>query len=124
MRYYEMIVIVHPNVPEEELSSVVDKVSAVIKQNQGEVIKVDAWGKRKCAHKIDKCQKGYYFAFYFTANPALLNEVEKTLRYDEKILRYQTVKTEREKLEPPAVKEEPQAEEGTEPVAGAGTADM
>jgi len=47
-----MIVIVHPNVPEEELSLVVDKVSAVIKQNQGEVLKVDQWGKRKCANKI------------------------------------------------------------------------
>lgn len=124
MRYYEMIVIVHPNVPEEELSTVVDKVSAVIKQNQGEVIKVDAWGKRKCAHKIDKCQKGYYFVIYFTANPALLTEVEKTLRYDEKILRYQTVKIEKQKIEVTAVKGEPQAQEEAGPVVTeAGTAD-
>lgn len=124
MRYYEMIVIVHPNVPEEELSLVVDKVSAVIKQNQGEVLKVDQWGKRKCAHKINKCQKGYYFVFYLTANPALLAEVEKTLRYDEKILRHQTVKIEKEKIETPGVKDEAQAQEEAKPVIEAGTAEL
>jgi small subunit ribosomal protein S6 len=119
-----MIVIVHPNVPEEELSLVVDKVSAVIKQNQGEVLKIDQWGKRKCAHKINKCQKGYYFVFYLTANPALLAEVEKTLRYDEKILRYQTVKIEKEKIETPGVKDEAQAREEVNPVIEAGTAEL
>lgn len=114
-----MIVIVHPNLTEEELPPVVDKISAVIRQNQGEVIKVDAWGKRKCAHKIDKCQKGYYFVFCFSINPALLTEVEKTLRYDEKILRYQAVKIEKEKIELPVEKSEPQPPEE----ADAGAAD-
>lgn len=124
MRYYEMIIIVHPNVAEEELSLVIDKISAVIKQHQGEVIKVDQWGKRKCAHKIDKCQKGYYFVLYFTANPALLTEIEKTLRYDEKILRYQTVKIEKEKIEAQVVKGEEQAQEEAVPGSEAGAADL
>jgi small subunit ribosomal protein S6 len=119
-----MIVIVHPNVPEEELSLVIDKVAAVIKQNQGEVIKVDQWGKRKCAHKIDKCQKGYYVLVYFTANPSLVAEIEKTLRYDEKILRYQTVKIEKEKLEAPGVKGEEPAQEEAGPATEAGAADL
>ncbi len=120
MRYYEMILIVHPNVPEEELSLVIDKVSGLIKGQQGEIIKVDQWGKRKCAHKIDKCQKGYYCVVYFTLNPAFLAEIEKTLRYDEKILRYQTVKIEKEKLEAPGVKEEAPAQEAAAPATEAG----
>jgi small subunit ribosomal protein S6 len=119
-----MIIIVHPNVPEEELSLVIDKVSALIKQHQGEVIKVDQWGKRKCAHKIDKCQKGYYCAIYFTAHPALLAEMEKTLRYDEKILRYQTVKIAKEKIEAPGVQGEEQAREEAVPGSEAGAADL
>jgi small subunit ribosomal protein S6 len=117
-----MILIVHPNVPEEELSLVIDKVSALIKAQQGEIIKVDQWGKRKCAHKIDKCQKGYYCVVYFTVNPALLAEIEKTLRYDEKILRYQTVRIEKEKLEAPGVKEEAPAQEEAVPASEAGAA--
>ena len=124
MRYYEMILIVHPNVPEEELSLVIDKVSALIKAQQGEIIKVDQWGKRKCAHKIDKCQKGYYCVVYFTVNPALLAEIEKTLRYDEKILRYQTVRIEKEKLEAPGVRDEAPAQEEAVPGSEADAADL
>jgi len=123
LRYYEMIIIVHPNVPEEELSLVLDKVSDAIKQHKGEVIKIDQWGKRKCAHKINKCVKGYYFVLYFTANPALLTELEKTLRYDEKILRYQTVKIEKEKIEAPSVKSEQPVQDEPAPEIEAGAAD-
>jgi len=124
LRYYEMIIIVHPNVPEEELSLVIDKVSGLIKQQQGEVLKVDEWGKRKCAHKIDKCQKGYYCVVYFTVNPALLAEIEKTLRYDEKILRYQTIKIEKEKIEAPGVKGEAPAQKEAVSGSEAGAADL
>ena len=111
MRYYEMIIIVHPNVPEEELPLVIDKVSSFIKQHKGEVVKLDQWGKRKCAHKINKCVKGYYFVLYFTAHPALLTELEKTLRYDEKVLRYQTVRVEKERTEAPSVNSEQHRED-------------
>ena len=98
-RYYEMIFIVHPNVPEEELTVVTDKVASVINQHEGEVIKLDKWGKKRCAHKIKKCAKGYYFLLYFMATPAVLAELDRTLRYDEKILRYQTVILEKGKAE-------------------------
>lgn len=103
MRYYEMIVIVHPNVPEDELPVVVEKITSFIKQRKGEVIKLDQWGKRKCAHKIKKCMKGYYCVLFFTAEPALVAELEKMLRYDEKVLRYQTVRVDKERTEVPGV---------------------
>ena len=90
-RNYEMIFIVHPSVPDEELSAVTEKIASVITQNKGEVIHLDNWGKRRCAHKIKKSQKGNYFLLYFSGDPGVLTEVDRTLRYDEKVLRYQTV---------------------------------
>lgn len=111
MRYYEMIIIVHPNVPEDELQLVIDKVTTFVKQRKGEVIKLDQWGKRKCAHKIKKCVKGYYCVLSFTADPALVIELEKMLRYDEKVLRYQTVRVEKEKAELPVPALEQQVED-------------
>ena len=91
MRYYEMIFIVHPSVPDEEVSVVTDKITSVIKQSKGEVIHLDNWGKRRCAHKIKKSQKGNYFLLYFNGDPGVLTELDRTLRYNEKVLRYQTV---------------------------------
>ena len=99
MRYYEMIFILHPNIPEDELPVITDKVTAAIDRNKGEVIKLDNWGKKRCAHTINKCTKGYFFLLYFMADPTVLKELDKTLRYDEKVLRYQTVITEKEKIE-------------------------
>jgi small subunit ribosomal protein S6 len=109
LRYYEMIFILHPNIPEEELSVITEKVTGVINRNKGEVIKLDNWGKKRCAHTIKKCTKGYFFLLYFMATPAILQELDKTLRYDEKVLRYQTVIVEKNKIE--ALKKEPENQE-------------
>ena len=99
LRYYEMIFIVHPNVPEEELPVVTDKVTSAINQSKGEVIKIEKWGKRRCAHKIKKCSKGYYFLLYFGITPDGLAELDRALRYDEKILRCQKVVLDKAKVD-------------------------
>ncbi|MDX1777507.1 MAG: 30S ribosomal protein S6 [Thermodesulfobacteriota bacterium] len=91
MRYYEMVFIVHPSVPDDEVSAVTDKITSAINQSKGEVIHLDNWGKRRCAHKIKKSQKGNYFLLYFSGDPGVLTELDRTLRYNEKVLRYQTV---------------------------------
>ena len=119
MRYYEMIFILHPNIPEEELSVITAKVTGVIDRNKGEVIKLDNWGKKRCAHTIKKCTKGYFFLLYFTANPTILQELNKTLRYDEKVLRYQTVIVEKDKIEALKKEQENQEQGVAEPVPAA-----
>lgn len=119
MRYYEMIFILHPNIPEEELSVITEKVTAVIDRNKGEVIKLDNWGKKRCAHTIKKCSKGYFFLLYFMATPAILQELDKTLRYDEKVLRYQTVIAEKDKIEALKKEKENQEQAVAEPLPAA-----
>lgn len=99
LKHYEMIFIVHPNVPEEETSAVTDKVTNIIDQHKGEVIKLKNWGKKRFTYKIKKCTRGYYFLLYFLGTPVVLAELERTLRYDEKILRYQTIKMGKEQIE-------------------------
>lgn len=99
LKNYEMIFIVHPNVPEEETPAVADKLTTIITQHKGEVVALKNWGKKKFAHKIKKSTRGYYFLLYFLATPAVLAELERVLRYDEKILRYQTVRSRKEEFE-------------------------
>jgi small subunit ribosomal protein S6 len=107
-----MIFIVHPNVPEEETSAVADKVTSIINQNKGEVVALKKWGKKRFSYNIKKCTKGYYFLLHFLATPALLAELERILRYDEKILRYQTVKAGKEEIE--ALRESRDQDQGGE----------
>ena len=93
MRGYELILITDPDITEDEVSTITNKVTDTITQLQGKVVKVEKWGKRKLTYKVKKNSKGYYVIFYFMASPDSLKEIERTLRYNEKILRYQTVQT-------------------------------
>jgi small subunit ribosomal protein S6 len=93
LRGYELILIVDPEVTEDEVGTVTNKVTETIAQLQGKVVKVEKWGKRKLAYKVKKNPKGYYVILYFMASPQTLKEIERTLRYNEKILRYQMILT-------------------------------
>lgn len=93
MRGYEIIVIAVPEITEDEVTTITNKLTETITQLQGKVVKVEKWGKRKLSHKIKKNQKGYYVIFYFMALPQAIKEIERILRYNEKILRYQTILT-------------------------------
>lgn len=91
MRSYELIMIVDPEIGEDDINAVINKVSEFITQLHGKVVKVEKWGKRKLAYKIKKNTKGYYVIFYFTALPSVIKEIDRTLHYNEKILRHQII---------------------------------
>ena len=114
LKHYEIVFVVHPNVPEGELSKVTDKVTSIITQHKGEVIKFKEWGRKKFAYKIRKCTKGYYFLLYFMATPALLAELQRSLRIDEKILRYQTIRLGKGQIEALLTEKEDQDRKGEE----------
>ena len=99
LRHYEMIFIINSSVPEEETPKVTDKITSFIDQRKGEVVALKNWGKKKFSYQIKKHMKGYYFLLNFLATPAVLAELERTLRLDEKILRYQTVRSRMEDIE-------------------------
>jgi small subunit ribosomal protein S6 len=113
-----MIFIVHPSVPDDEVSVVTDKITDAVNQSKGEVIQLDNWGKRRCAHKIKKSQKGNYFLLYFSGDPGVLTELERTLRYNEKVLRYQTVIADKKTIQAVINKQKAKESQGVdEPVA-------
>jgi small subunit ribosomal protein S6 len=93
LKGYELILIIDPEVAEDEVGTVTNKVTETITQLQGKVVKIEKWGKRKLAYKVKKSPKGHYIILYFTASPQAIKEIERTLRYNEKILRYQTILT-------------------------------
>ena len=49
---YETLVISHPDISDEELQELIDKLKNVISRTNGESLKIDKWGKRKLVYKI------------------------------------------------------------------------
>jgi small subunit ribosomal protein S6 len=92
LRDYELIVIVSPEVPEEELPSHLDKISEFITNKGGSVTEVERWGKRKLAYPINHFREGNYVLTRFKLEPSTTAELEANLRISERILRHLLVR--------------------------------
>ncbi|HIJ87852.1 MAG TPA: 30S ribosomal protein S6 [Desulfuromonadales bacterium] len=91
MRKYETIFILQPELSEDEIKSVTAKAQDVISSYKGECLRMDDWGIRKLAYPIKKSARGRYYYLRFDGESALIAELERRLRLDEKVLRYQSV---------------------------------
>lgn len=95
MRSYEIMYIVRPDLDEEKLTAVVDKLSNVITSEGGEVVKVDNWGKRQLAYMIDdKWNEGFYYLVYFNGEPAVVNELDRVIKLTEEVIRHMVTRIE------------------------------
>ncbi|HEX9024442.1 MAG TPA: 30S ribosomal protein S6 [Geobacteraceae bacterium] len=115
MRMYETIFIVKPDLGEDETKGLTAKVQEVITGMKGDFKRLEDWGARKLAYPINKFTRGRYYFLRFDGDAPLIAELERRLRLDDKVLRYQSVKLEKEPAAPvaaapKAVAEEPAAE--------------
>jgi small subunit ribosomal protein S6 len=91
MRRYETIIITDPDLSAEERDPVLQRVADVINQGDGYLAFTDEWGARKLAYEIKKKDRGYYIRFDFCGTGAMVNEIERFFRIDDRVLKYMTV---------------------------------
>ena len=124
MNRYEMIYIIDTGLEEAARKELIEKVSALIANNGGEIEKVDeTWGKRRLAYAIDYKTEGWYVLVNFKAPADLPRELERNLQINENVLRYLVIKLEekRSAVKPRAIK--PEAVEETSPAEEAVSAE-
>jgi small subunit ribosomal protein S6 len=88
MREYEVIFIARPDLDENALGEVVNRVRGWISDGGGEIEKVDLWGKRKLAYPIRKQTEGQYVLMQTKMSPAFGSQLERNLRLYEPVIRY------------------------------------
>ena len=93
MRNYEIMFIVNPNTPDEEVDKINSQVEGVITSGGGQVQKLEKMGKRKLAYEIDRHREGHYVLFVVSANGDIVREVERRLRVMDPVIKYITVRT-------------------------------
>ena len=91
MRRYETIIITDPDLSPEQRDPVLQRVTDVINQGDGYLALTDEWGNRKLAYEIKKRDRGYYIRFDFCGTGAMVNEIERFFRIDDRVLKYMTV---------------------------------
>src|SRR5579864_5220126 len=92
MRIYEELFIVKPDAPEEEIDQFIEQMKSVVTASGGSVDKVDKWGKRRLAYRVDKYREGAYVLFQFTSGPETVKEFERRLRVTDLVIKFLTVR--------------------------------
>jgi len=113
MRKYETIYIVQPDLGEDDIKALSEKVMGVISGMKGNCLRLEDWGTRKLAYPIKKQMRGRYFYLNSEGDSALIAELERRLRLDDKVIRYQSVKLDKENQAPATAAETPVVEEAS-----------
>ncbi len=92
MRIYENLFIVKPDATEEEIDLLIEQLSGHITKAGGTVDKVDKWGKRRLAYRVEKNREGFYVLLQFTAEATAVKEFERRLRVQDSVIKYLTVR--------------------------------
>ena len=99
MNHYEAVFIATPVLSESQMKETVDKFRTFITSNGGEMENEENWGLKKLAYPIKKKENGYYFLFQFAAMGELIDRLETQFRRDERIIRFLTVRLDKDGLE-------------------------
>ena len=92
MRIYEELFIIKPDATEEEIDQIIEQMKVVITTHGGTIDKVDKWGKRRLAYRVDKHREGSYVLIQFTSPPETVKELERRLRVTDAVIKFLTVR--------------------------------
>jgi len=85
---YELVLVISPEVAEEEFEATIDNISRLITGKGGTVSDIERWGKRRLAYPIRHFVEGSYVLARFKLQPAFGKELEANLRISEEVLRH------------------------------------
>jgi small subunit ribosomal protein S6 len=102
LNFYETLFVVSPALSEDETKAVIEKFTALIAEN-GSIISVNEWGKRRLAYPIEKFTEGYYVVVNFQSEGNFPAELERLFGINDSVIRSMVIRLEKA----PAVKEEP-----------------
>ena len=92
-RLYDLIFIVRPATPEEEIKKVLTTIEHACAEKGGKIEKTEHWGTRKLAYKVMKHREGIYvYQQVRTNHGELVHELERRLGVQDAVIKYQTVR--------------------------------
>jgi small subunit ribosomal protein S6 len=92
MALYENVFIARQDVSGTQVEALTDGFATLITENGGQVAKREYWGLRNLAYRIKKNRKGHYVLMNIDAPPAAVKEMERTMRINEDIVRFLTIR--------------------------------
>jgi small subunit ribosomal protein S6 len=93
LRTYEVAFIAAPNTADGDLAKLTSQLEQIVTERGGKIAKIDNWGRRKLAFRIEKFDEGIYHFVFIEGSGQEIAEVERRLRVTDFVIRHMTVRT-------------------------------
>ena len=90
MRHYEIVFLVHPD-QSAQVPAMIERYKTTIEEASGKIHRLEDWGRRHLAYPIKKIHKAHYVLMNIECDQATLDELESGFRFNDAILRSQTL---------------------------------
>ena len=129
-RRYETMVVLRADLQEGGVQEQLERLRKLLESNGAEIAGVHEWGNRELAYEIAKQRRGFYALFEYSSTSAAVAELERQLKLSDVVLRFVSVRRDKEPpapvAEPPVVvaPERREADEDEEPSGDAEMVDL
>jgi small subunit ribosomal protein S6 len=90
---YETIYVLRADVDADSAERIQARVADALEREQGKLVKVESWGRRKLAYPVRKQRKGVYVYLKYVGGGGLVAEVERNLKLQDAVVKFMTVQT-------------------------------
>jgi small subunit ribosomal protein S6 len=87
MRHYEIVFIVHPD-QSEQVPAMVERYRGMITGRNGQIHRLEDWGRRQMAYPIQKMHKAHYVLMNIECDQETLDELDHAFRFNDAVLRH------------------------------------
>lgn len=92
-RLYDLIFIVRPTTPEEEVKKLTETLEHTVAEKGGKVEKVENWGTKRLAYRVAKNREGIFVYLQLKGSQGeMVKELERRLKVAEPVIKYQTIR--------------------------------
>ena len=92
LREYESIFLLRPDLADDLVDKIVERMRGIVHRDGGKVIKVENWGKKKTSYEVKKNLRAIFIRFLFLGETKAVAEFERNLRMTDDVMKYQSVK--------------------------------
>ena len=92
LREYETIFLVKPDLTDDGVDKLKERVRGIVNREGGKLIRFTVWGKKKTMYPVAKQPRAIYVHAAYLGGHALVAEVERNLRNLDEVTRWLSVK--------------------------------
>ena len=120
-RTYEVMLIVDPDVSEEEVTRLSENLQQIIADQGGTVTKNENMGRRQLAYPINHKNEGFYMLLEVDGSGREIAELERRMRVNDRVVRYLTVRVDEDRRRAEKFKARRARKASKRPLSSSGT---